>query len=102
MRFLLGGNDLSTYPGFNGQFTRPTLKVGPGAHLKEQADLQKYALSCNPKPSPDCKKAGTVAVMKESKIFQVDDRPIDEFVSPTEYAFPEEYAVQGWFKWAKP
>lgn len=28
LRFVLGGNDLGKYPGFNGEFTRPTVKLG--------------------------------------------------------------------------
>ena len=33
LRFILGGSDLNAYPGFNGQFTRPVLKIGPGSFL---------------------------------------------------------------------
>jgi hypothetical protein len=33
LRFVLGGNDLNAYPGFNGQFSRPSVKVGTGSFL---------------------------------------------------------------------
>jgi len=33
LRFVLGGNDLGAYPGFNGQFSRPAVKVGTGSFL---------------------------------------------------------------------
>lgn len=39
LRFVLGGNDLKLYPGFNGQFTRPILKVGPGSYIGNEGDL---------------------------------------------------------------
>jgi hypothetical protein len=61
----------------------------------------KYAISCNPKPGPDCTKKGTLSIIKESRSFNVDDRAVDEIISPAENAFPNEYAVSGWFKWVK-
>jgi hypothetical protein len=39
LRFLLGGNDLGVYPGFNGQFTRPVLKIGPGSFLATAEEI---------------------------------------------------------------
>ena len=43
LRLVVGGNDvrnefslplkLNAYPGFNGQFTRPVLRIGPGSYL---------------------------------------------------------------------
>lgn len=39
LRFILGGNDLKLYPGFNGQFTRPVLKIGPGSFIGTPEDI---------------------------------------------------------------
>ena len=38
-------------------------------------------------------------VEKEPLAVTVDKRAAKEIVTPNEYAFPEEYAVAGWFKW---
>lgn len=49
---------LNEYPGFNGVFTRPVLKVGPGSYLGDIASILKYTLECNPVPAPECKQKG--------------------------------------------
>lgn len=62
----MGGNDLKLYPGFNGQFTRPVLKIGPGSFIGTPEDIQKYAISCNPLPEPDCKKGKGVSTLVDA------------------------------------
>lgn len=54
LRLILGGADLRKYPGFNGLFTRPVIKLGSGAFLERPTHLLSYAKECNPMPEPDC------------------------------------------------
>ena len=54
LRLILAGTDNGNYPGFNGQFSRPILRVGEGAYLETHDDLDIYARKCNPPPPPDC------------------------------------------------
>jgi hypothetical protein len=97
LRFVLGGNDLKIYPGFNGQFTRPVVKVGYGSFINDADGLKKYAVKCNPQPGPDCTRKGDVKIIQGKKKFEGDK--VEDITSPDEFAFPNEYGVSGWFKW---
>ncbi|CAD8123997.1 unnamed protein product [Paramecium sonneborni] len=99
LRFILGGNDLKLYPGFNGQFTRPVLKIGPGSFIGSPEDVQKYALSCNPLPEPDCKKGRGVSNLIESTKEFNKGSEVTMFVADNENQFPDNYAIGGWFLW---
>jgi len=39
MRFILGGTDHGKYPGFNGQFSRPIMRVGFSSFIPTTSDL---------------------------------------------------------------
>lgn len=99
LRFILGGTDKGNYPGFNGQFTRQVVKVGQGAFFDSAEDVITYAKQCNPKPGKDCTEKVVQNVWKDNKSFIVDERKPSAFVTDESAAFPEEYAVSGWFKW---
>jgi hypothetical protein len=86
---VLGGNDLNIYPGFNGQFTRPVVRVGVTSFLGTAAELLKYALECNPAPAPDCVKSGTQKIIPHKVIVEVDERKPKEILSDEKYPFPE-------------
>jgi hypothetical protein len=61
--------------------------------------LQKYSISCNPKPICD-------APLKRYRIIDDTQRflPVDEqegIAQKIDYPFAKEYAISGWFKWSK-
>ncbi len=68
---------LNLYPGFNGQFTRPVLKIGVGSFLNEPADILKYAIACNPKPTPECKKKGVQEIISSKVEFKATDTAVN-------------------------
>lgn len=39
LRFIVGGDDLKEYPGFNGQFNRVMLKIGANSFVSTEEDL---------------------------------------------------------------
>lgn len=104
VKFILGGKT-DNLPGFNGQFQKATLKLGPGAFVdkvEQLKELKDEILGVKPV---------SAALLQPSTVKVVDQipqktAPQNKTENPVEYkvvttqekAFPEEYAVSGWFK----
>ena len=48
IRLVIGGADLNKYQAFNGQVSRPVLKLGRGAYIANEDQIAGYAIVCNP------------------------------------------------------
>lgn len=48
LKLVIGGNELDKYPGFNGQFTRPVIRIGSGSYFGNVEAIEKGGLKCNP------------------------------------------------------
>ena len=102
LRLILAGTDNGNYPGFNGQFSRPILRVGEGAFLGTHEDLQLYARQCNPPPPPDCTSLKIIKYIDKRQRFRGEPPAEPKFqLSPEDSKFPSTYSMQGWFKWAE-
>jgi hypothetical protein len=102
LRFILAGRDQGNYPGFNGQFSRPILRVGEGAFLGNTSDLAAFATTCNPPPPPDCSDLKIIKYIDKKARFKGEEANPDKlnyYTSPDGARFPSTYSVQGWFKW---
>jgi hypothetical protein len=71
LHFTLGGTDQSNYPGFNGQFSRPVLRMGQGSFMNDFASLASFSMSCNPLPEVDCPVAHELEVVGEERMTSV-------------------------------
>ncbi|CAD8155184.1 unnamed protein product [Paramecium octaurelia] len=98
LRFVLGGQYFD-FPGFNGQISRPVLAIGFGTYLINEQEFLQYAISCNPQPYVAPQKLIPYQFVRDSKYVDIEDNnapPTQEFI---DLLLPDEYAVQGWFKW---
>ena len=75
------------------------MKVGQGSFFGEAAQVEKYAIACNPVPQPDCTKRGVSEFIKTKIAFKATDDTINKVVSDDAFPFPDEYSITGWFKW---
>jgi hypothetical protein len=99
----LAGTDGGNYPGFNGQFARPILRVGEGAYLGKTEEFTKYARKCNPAPGPDCTTFQLTKIIDKRARFKGEEATKEPkyTLTPAESKFPSVYSLQGWFKWAE-
>lgn len=69
LRFILGGQEGDQYPGFNGQFSQPVLRLGAGSFLKTQEEFKFFTMKCNPRPKPLCFVKNIVKIVKDRESY---------------------------------
>lgn len=98
VKFVLGGQSFGS-PGFNGQFVAVTLRVGAGAFIDGEDQLNAFIKT----------QVNPVVPFDRTVVFNQISDPAnivpgvgaEEFkpIGGGENAFPSEYSVSGWFKW---
>ncbi|CAD8140693.1 unnamed protein product [Paramecium octaurelia] len=98
VKFILGGNDVGRYPGFNGIFTQVTFSAAPGAFIDSADKLKPHLDSIGTPNSVISELTNTVLVDSLIARDKATD-PIEKTVGSETTRFPHEYAISGWFKW---
>lgn len=94
-QFILGGSDvylyyhikLDIYPGFNGIFAKPVLRIGSGSFLANEDELQQYSQACNHVPVMTCPLKLDFSLIDEPKSF-VEGQAVKAISLNSEDGFP--------------